>query len=164
MKEPISALLVHELGDSLVALKLALEGQPMEVCWMRNCQEASTLLLGENPPQLVFTEIDLPDGTWADIVNLAVKAQKPVNVIVIARLTDVKFYLKTIVSGAYDFIVPPLTGYELTHVVRCAAENVSSRREAQATAAWQDPRGPLVPLRSRRVLDSRTAPSIPTCA
>jgi len=135
MKEQISALLLHELGDSLEPLKLALEGQSMEVCWMRNCQEASTLLLGENPPHLVFTEIVLPDGTWADIVNLAVKAQKHVNVIVVARLADVGFYLKTIVSGAYDFIVPPLTGHELTHVVRCAAENVSSRREAQAISA-----------------------------
>ena len=134
MKKPISALLLHKLEDSLSPLKLALEGQAMEVCWMRNCQEASTLLLGANPPHLVFTEIDLSDGTWADVVKLAVKAQKAVNVIVVARLADVRFYLETIVSGAFDFIVPPLTGSELGHVVRCAAENAFSRREAQATS------------------------------
>jgi len=135
MKEPIRALLLHKLGDSLAPLKLALEGQAMEVCWMRNCQEAETLLLGANPPHLVFTEIELPDGTWADVVKLAVKAKKRVNVIVVARLADVRFYLETIVSGAFDFIVPPLTGVELSHVVRCAAENASSRREAQVLAA-----------------------------
>ena len=135
MKEQITALLLHELGDSLAPLKQALEGQAMEVCWMRNCQEASTLLLGANPPHLVFTEINLPDGTWADIVKLAVKAKKRVNVIVVARLADVRFYLKTIVSGAFDFIVPPLTGDEIGHVVRCAVENALSRREAQASSA-----------------------------
>ena len=135
MKEQISALLLHDLGDSLGPLKLALEGQSMEVCWMRNCQEASTPLLGANPPHLVFTEIDLPDGTWRDIVKLAVKAQKAVNVIVVARLADVRFYLETIVSGAFDFIVPPLTGFELGHVVRCAAENAFNRREALAATA-----------------------------
>ena len=135
MKEPIRALLLHKLGDSLAPLKLALEGQAMEVCWMRNCQEASTLLLGANPPHLVFTEIDLSDGTWADVVKLAVKAPKAVNVIVVARLADVRFYLETIVSGAFDFIVPPLTGSELGHVVRCAAENAFSRREVQALSA-----------------------------
>ena len=135
MKEQISALLLHELGDSLVPLREALEGQAMEVCWMRNCQEASTILLGANPPHLVFTEIDLPDGTWRDIVKLAVKAQKAVNVIVVARLADVRFYLETIVSGAFDFIVPPLTGFELGHVVRCAAENAFNRREALAATA-----------------------------
>ena len=135
MKEQITALLLHKLGDSLGPLKLALEGQAMEVCWMRNCQEASTLLLGANPPHLVFTEIDLSDGTWADVVKLAVKAQKAVNVIVVARLADVRFYLETIVSGAFDFIVPPLTGDELGHVVRCAVENASRRRNAQALSA-----------------------------
>jgi len=135
MKEQISALLLHELGGSLAPLKEALEGQAMEVCCMRNCQEASTLLLGANPPHLVFTEIDLPDGTWQDIVKLAVKAQKAVKVIVVARLADVRFYLETIVSGAFDFIVPPLTGFELGHVVRCAAETAFNRREALAATA-----------------------------
>jgi len=52
-----------------------------------------------------------------------------------ARLADVRFYLETIVSGAFDFIVPPLTGFELGHVVRCAAENAFNRREALAATA-----------------------------
>jgi FixJ family two-component response regulator len=65
------------------------------------------------------------------VVSLATKASKPVNVIVVGRLVDVGLYLQTITGGAFDFIVTPLTGYELTHVVRCALENVLSRREAQ---------------------------------
>ena len=135
MKERITALLLHGRGDSAASLKQALEDQAMEVFWVRDCQEASTLLLGADAPHLVFTEIDLPDGTWADVVKLAGKSQKHVNVIVVARWPDMKFYLNTIVSGAFDFIVPPLTGDELGHVVRCAVANASSCREVQALNA-----------------------------
>lgn len=135
MKEEISALLLHAPTDSLGLLKLDLESQSIRVCWLRNFEEALPLLKGVNPPHLVFTETTLPDGTWADVVNSASEAPKAVNVIVVARLEDIGLYLETIGSGAFDFIVLPLTGYELTHVLRCAAENVLSRREAQMTAA-----------------------------
>jgi hypothetical protein len=133
--EEISTLLLHELGGSLDGLKLALEGQSVKVCCVRSCQEALPLLTGPNPPHLVFTQPKLPDGMWADVVSLAVRASKPVNVIVVGRLAHVGLYLQTITGGAFDFIVPPLTGYELTHVVRCAIENVLSRREAQSRSA-----------------------------
>jgi hypothetical protein len=135
VSEDISTLLLRELGDSLDALKLALEAQSVKVCSLRSLQEALPLLTGPNPPHLIFTQPKLPDGMWADVVSLALKAAKPVNVIVVGRMTNVGLYLQTITGGAFDFIVPPLTGYELTHVVRCAIENVLSRREAQARPA-----------------------------
>jgi len=128
--EAISTLVLHEAGESQDALKLALEGQSVGVCCLRSCQEALPLLTGPNPPHLVFTQPKLPDGVWADVMSLASKARKPVNVIIVGHLANVGLYLQTINGGAFDFIVPPLTGYELTHVVRCAIENVLSRREA----------------------------------
>ncbi len=132
--QEISTLLLHEAGDPLDGLKVALEGQSVKVCCVRSCQEALPLLTGPNPPHLVFTQPKLPDGSWADIVSLGIKAQKPVNVIIVGRLANVGLYLQTITGGAFDFIVPPLTGYELAHVVRCAIENVLSRREARAAS------------------------------
>jgi len=134
MKEEISVLLLHELGASRGLQKLALEGQSTKVRWLQSFQEALPLLLGSNPPHLVFTAPTLPDGTWVDVVNLVAMAPKPVNIIVVARLVDVRLYLETITRGAFDFIVPPLTAYELTHVVRCAVENTLSRRDAQASS------------------------------
>jgi ActR/RegA family two-component response regulator len=134
-QEEISTLLLHEGGESLDALRVALETQSVRVRSSRSLQEAVPLLTGPNPPHLIFTQPKLPDGTWADVVSLAIKAQKPVNVIVVGRLANVGLYLQTLTGGAFDFIVPPLTGYELTHIVRCAVENVLSRREAQAHSA-----------------------------
>jgi DNA-binding NtrC family response regulator len=142
MKDQISTLLLHESADSVGPLILALQGQSLRVRWMGNYQEAVPLLMGPNPPHLVFAESALPGGTWADVVKLAAEAQKPVNVVVVARLVDIRLYLEAIVGGAFDFIVPPLTGNELDHVVRCAAENVLSRREEQVHSA---------PLKTARV-------------
>jgi len=130
--EEISTLLLHEIGDSLNALQSALEAHSVKVCALRTFQEALPLLTGPNPPHLIFTQPKLPDGIWADVVSLAMKALKPISVIVVGRLADVGLYLQTITEGAFDFIVPPLTGYELTHVLRCAIESVLSRRDYSA--------------------------------
>ena len=135
LSEEIFILLLHELGTSLDGLKLALEGQSVRVVCATSCQETLPLLTGPNPPHLVFTQPTLPDGNWADVVGMALKACKPVNVIIVGRLANVGLYLQTVSGGAFDFIVPPLTGYELTHVLRCAIENVLTRREAQARSA-----------------------------
>jgi DNA-binding NtrC family response regulator len=98
---------------------------------LRSFQEALPLLTGPNPPHLIFTQSTLPDGIWRDVVSLAKKAVKPISVIVVGSLADLGLYLQTITAGAFDFIVPPLTGYELTHVLRCAIESVLSRRDGR---------------------------------
>jgi ActR/RegA family two-component response regulator len=133
--EEISTLLLHEPGDSLDALKLALEAQSVKVCSLQSCQEALPLLTGPNPPHLIFTQPKLPDGIWADVVKVAARAPKSVNVIVVARLADVRLYLETITRGAFDFIVPPMTSHELAHVLACAVESVLDLRRTQAAAA-----------------------------
>jgi FixJ family two-component response regulator len=84
---------------------------------------------------LVFTEAKLPDGTWADVVKQALGARKPVKVIVVSRLADVSLYMDTMDGGAFDFIVPPLSPSELTHVVKCAVENVLSLRREHSVSA-----------------------------
>jgi CheY-like chemotaxis protein len=135
VSEEISVLLLHELGESLDALKSAMESESVKVCSVRSLQEALPLVTGPNPPHLVFTQPKLPDGIWVDVVNLAKQALKPVNIIVVARPVNAGLYLQAISGGAFDFIVAPLTGYQLNHVLRCAIESVLSRREAAACAA-----------------------------
>jgi DNA-binding NtrC family response regulator len=128
MKESIRALLVQARPDPLDALRLALEKQSIDIITARNCAEAALALWSDGPPHLVFTEIQLADGNWADVLTLAAKAAAPVNVIVVAPFADVSFYVQVIERGAFDFIVPPLSAPELLHVVRIAAENALSRR------------------------------------
>jgi DNA-binding NtrC family response regulator len=128
MKESIRALLVQARHGTLDSLRLALEEQSIDVLSARTCAEAALALWADCPPHLVFTEIQLADGNWAEVLTLAAKASAPVNVIVVAPFVDIGFYVQAIERGAFDFIVPPLSNPELLHVVRIAAENAISRR------------------------------------
>jgi DNA-binding NtrC family response regulator len=133
MKEIIRALLVQARHDPLDALRMALEEQSIDIFAARNCAEAALTLLSNFPPHMVFTEIQLADGNWADVLALAGKAPAPVNVIVVAPFVDISFYVQAIERGAFDFIVPPLSDPELLHVVRIAAENALSRRQKHSS-------------------------------
>ena len=134
MKETVEALLVQAKPDPSDALRLALEEHSLKIRTAHNCGEAALALWSAQPPHLVFTEVQLADGNWADILTLAAKAHAPVNVIVVAPLVDVNFYIHAIERGAFDFIVPPLSAPELLHVVRIAAENALARRRGNAGA------------------------------
>jgi DNA-binding NtrC family response regulator len=138
MKGNIKALLVQARPDPFDALRLALEGQLIEVCTANNCFEAALNLCSHCPPHLVFTDIQLPDGNWADVLSFAASANAPVNVIVVSPRVDVPLYIQTMEHGAFDFIVSPLSLLELLHVVRVAAANVFIRRRQATVGAPPD--------------------------
>jgi DNA-binding NtrC family response regulator len=128
LKENIKALLVQTRPDPSDALRFALEGQLIEVCTVHNCFEAALSLSSPCPPHLVFTDTQLPDGNWEDVLSFAARANAPVNVIVVSPHVDVVLYIKTMESGAFDFMVIPPSAPELLHVVRVAAANIFARR------------------------------------
>ena len=144
MQENTKALLVQARPDLSDALRLALEGQLIEICTATNCFEAALILCSPCPPHLVFTDIQLPDGNWADVLSLAGSASAPVNVIVVSPHVDVALYIQTMEHGAFDFIVSPPSAPELLHVVRVAAANAFTRRR-QATDVTQTVPSPLRP-------------------
>jgi hypothetical protein len=135
VKEGVAAILLHKAGNSMALLKLALESQSIKIRWLTTVYEVGPLLQGPDPPHLVFTEATLPDGTWADVVKHALGARQPVKVIVVSRLVDVRLYVHTMEGGAFDFIVPPLSAHELTHVVKHAVESVQNLRRAHSANA-----------------------------
>ncbi len=135
MTERITALIVHQNSDTLATLKGALERQGMTIVHAQSRAQAKRMLGGMNPAPLVFTDTQLPDGTWADILALAQKAKLPVNVIVVARVVDTRFYVEVIETGAFDFLAPPFNATDLAYVVRSAMDNVVARRAAPARAA-----------------------------
>jgi DNA-binding NtrC family response regulator len=135
MTESIRALFVKRRRDPPDALHLALAARSIGVSTAESCAEAALVLRSEGPPHLVFTETLLADGSWEDVLTLAGNASLPVNVIVVAPVADVGFYLEAIDRGAFDFIVPPLSEPEFQHVVRIAVDNVISRRAKPAAAS-----------------------------
>jgi DNA-binding NtrC family response regulator len=134
MTERITALLVHQNSETLATLKGALERQGMRILQADSRTAAKRMLGGLNPAPIVFTDTELPDGTWADIVALAEHSKRAVNVIVVARLVDTRFYVTAIETGAFDFIAPPFNATDLAYVVRSAMDNVIARRTSNALA------------------------------
>ncbi len=130
MTERIKALLVHHNSETLETLKGAQEHQGMSIIHAESQAQAKRLLGGLNPAPLVFTDTQLPDGTWADVLAVAEKAAQPVNVIVVARVVDTRFYVQAIETGAFDFLAPPFNASDLAYVVRSAINNVVARRAA----------------------------------
>lgn len=128
MKEKVRALLVHTRPQPMVPLDHVLEQQDVEVDRAASCGEALLRLWGDKPPHLVFTDTTLSDGGWSSVLTLVRKASTPVNVIVVSSVVDVALYLETLDQGAYDFLTPPFEAREVAHILRCAVEDVMSRR------------------------------------
>ena len=135
MKDNTSALLVHQNSDTLRLLTGTLERLGVHVTHAGSRAQAKRMLGGFGPAPLVFTDTQLPDGTWADILALGEKAAIPVNVIVVARVVDTRFYVEAIEAGAFDFIAPPFNSSDLAHVIRCAVDNVTMRRSKHVGAS-----------------------------
>jgi DNA-binding NtrC family response regulator len=128
MVEMTSALLVHDREDVFGKLKPILESQCVITREARTCGEALLSLWGKQPPHLVFSDVQLADGNWRDVISLAEKCPLPINVIVVSPQLAMNLYIEAIERGAFDFLAPPLEGLDVTHVVRCAAQNVLRRR------------------------------------
>jgi DNA-binding NtrC family response regulator len=143
MKEQITALLVHQNSDTMMALKSTLEAQGMRVVQAGSRAAAKKMLGGLAPYPLVFTDAHLPDGTWVEVLAAAEKAKRPVNVIVVARVVDTRFYVQAIETGAFDFIAPPFNATDLAYIVRSALDNVLARRALFGLTGATTPAKPL---------------------
>jgi DNA-binding NtrC family response regulator len=129
MAEDIRALLLHSYDVPGTALKRALEDQFIATEMAHSFTEASARIACSNPPHLVFTETDLPDGTWCDVVDLAARASRPVSVIVVSPVADIPLYIDVMERRAFDFITHSFTAPELSHVLRCAVDDIIRQRK-----------------------------------
>jgi len=127
------ALLVYADAEPLQSLKLALQGLAVETDCAPTCQQARNILKrATEPPDIIFTDTVLPDGTWQELLAMARDIQGPSKVIVVSRTEDPWLYLDAMERGAFDFILPPFATADLGHILRCAT---SKRAEKAVWAA-----------------------------
>jgi DNA-binding NtrC family response regulator len=120
MANELCALLVYDQQEPLQALERILLDWGMPTRHVRNCAAARAALCEANAPALVLTDTALPDGTWADVLQLARDAPPGSPVIVVSRVVDLPLYLDVLDSGGYDFVAPPFVPTDLAHIVRGA--------------------------------------------
>jgi DNA-binding NtrC family response regulator len=131
MPETTTALLVSNGREPFEKLELALEDQGVKIFRAGSSAEAQAILEQPDLPRLVFTDTTFADGDWEDVLDSATRRSVPV--ILVSRSLDFELYLHSMELGAFEFIVPPFVGADLTHIVRCAAENQRDQRARRAS-------------------------------
>jgi two-component system, NtrC family, response regulator AtoC len=133
MENRFVALLVYDRAYPLEALNAALKELSVGTYSVRTCEEARRLIL-QTQPDLIFTDTCLPDGSWADIVDLPARFGSAINVIVVSATEDVQLYISALQRGAFDFVLPPFERQGLEFVVRSGGEDARHRRKVRALA------------------------------
>ena len=75
------------------------------------------------PAPVILCESDLPDGNWADVVEVGTTRERPSNVIVTSRLADDRLWADVLNLGGYDVLAKPLASGELFRAVGSALRN-----------------------------------------
>jgi len=130
MRGNVTALLIFQKAKPYHDVEVELEKLSVATRRAHTLAKACHVLSSADPPLLVFTESELADRNWADVVSFSARAPSPVSVIVVGREINTKLYASAIEVGAFDFIAPPFDEIDLAHVVRCAADNALRRRLA----------------------------------
>lgn len=138
--EGIARISLVSNGDALMtALNRALAPCPLEVRLLRSCQEACVELGSSTTAEVIFTDVQLPDGDWRQLLSLARERATRVEVIVVSRFVDIDLYLDTLEAGAFDFVVPPFRTEELGYVVVNAMYECYRQRTRRISGNSPDP-------------------------
>jgi DNA-binding response OmpR family regulator len=135
--EVASALLVYARVEPLHTLRVTLASRGINTWRARTCQEARSFLARVVPVDVVFTETNLRDGTWADLCRESRHLSTPV--VVVAPETDPKLWSDVIEHGGIGLVAPPFAVPDLLHYVRRSA------------AAWRHKLDPVSCLDRKRL-------------
>jgi two-component system, NtrC family, response regulator PilR len=131
--DQITALFVHDQGEHLARFEEALRLRKVEMAHARNCKEASLALQQGSPPLLIFTDTRLSDGTFQDILQLAAKAEKFVNVLVVSKIGNITLYMEAMERGAFDFLTPNVEPSRFPSILLSATADAMDKRSRQSS-------------------------------
>lgn len=77
----------------------------------------ATNTIGESDFDLILLDYRLPDGTGMDILQKLTQSNRPIPAIVMTSFHDIRTAVKTVRSGAYDYITKPVNPDELLMVI-----------------------------------------------
>ena len=99
--------------------------------------EASTIAeaiatLRERLSVVLICEAELPDGTWAEMLQHAQKLSAPPPVIVTARQADDDFWMQVLNRGGYNVLGKPFSEREVFEMVSVAWRHRKDRVQVRA--------------------------------
>lgn len=133
LKHRVFALVVHDRPEPCQALKPVLRRLGVDAFSVSGCADAF-LLLEQTHPHLMFTDTQLPDGTWIDLVNFTDGAAVPTCVILVGPSKDPEMVRAALNYGAFGFISPPFDTEAISQILSQALTQVFTHRENHARA------------------------------
>ena len=105
-------------------------------------------LLGEESPQMVFLDIELPDMNGLEALKAIRKKQSDVAVVIITAYGTIERAVQAMKDGAYDFISKPLKPGFVALIVERAMERERLKREVEILSGEAGERYHLVVAKS----------------
>lgn len=130
MGVPASVLVVEHdaVLQPLILEKLSGDGHQVSVC---NCLSEARESLKQNLPDLVITELCLPDGDGMDLLKFLQSQSALTAVVVISAHDSVRQAVKALQAGADDFLTKPLDLEHLLLSINRVLSNRAIRTELQ---------------------------------
>jgi len=133
-------LVVDDEASIVDMLSIVFGKEGYRVATARSCAEGLSRLESVLP-DLVLTDVKMPDGSGFEILKRTRELAPAVPVVMITAYTTTKAAIEALKAGAYDYISKPFDVEELKHVVgralerkRLADENVALRQKIEKTA------------------------------
>ena len=114
-------LLVDDEPGITGMLSIVFEKEGYSVRTAGSCAEGMRLV-EETSPDLVLTDLKMPDGTGFDILRKTRETNAETPVVMITAYSSTKTAIDALKAGAYDYISKPFDVEELKHVVGKALE------------------------------------------
>jgi len=133
-------LIVDDEAGIVEMLSIVFRNEGYRVTTARSCTEGLAQLEASRP-DLVLTDVKMPDGSGFEILKRSRELAPSVPVVMITAYTTTKTAIEALKSGAYDYISKPFDVDEMKHVVeralerkRLAEENVALRGQIEKAA------------------------------
>jgi len=130
-------LIVDDEAGIVEMLSIVFKNEGYRVTTARSCTEGLALLEASRP-DLVLTDVKMPDGSGFEILKRSRELAPSVPVVMITAYTTTKTAIEALKSGAYDYISKPFDVEEMKHVVaralerkRLAEENVALKEQIE---------------------------------
>ena len=116
--EKLPRIVLVASGDGLMQeLHHALNPCPLEIQTFTKCREAVDEIQRHTTADVIFTDLQLFDGDWRQVLRMAKQSAAPAQVVVVSRYVDVPLYLDALEAGVFDVVVPPFRTVEIGCIV-----------------------------------------------
>ncbi len=100
--------------------------------------------LSSHTPDIILSDLRLPDGEGTDLIPEALQQPKPPPVILITAYGSVETAVQAMKSGAYDFLTKPVDSQHLLLLVKRAIEETRIKRQYELLAREHESGAPIL--------------------